>query len=99
MASKLYASAQEAGAALSDAQRRLQQQALEAAGVATASGEEEIPELKTHAQLEAALRRLFALSEKCTRPPARRPRLPLFKRVRARDASALVPTCPGICAR
>jgi len=66
--SDLRAKAQEAGSALQDAQRRISQQALEAAGVAEKTElAEDVPELQTHAKLEAALRKLFSLTEKYMR--------------------------------
>ena len=61
--SELRAKAHEAGSALQDAQRRISQQALEAAGVAEKTEiAEDVSELQTHAKLEVALRKLFSLN-------------------------------------
>mmetsp|Transcript_1323 Transcript_1323/g.2596 ORF Transcript_1323/g.2596 Transcript_1323/m.2596 type:complete len:649 (+) Transcript_1323:47-1993(+) len=58
----------DAGSALQEAQRRMSQQALEAAGLSERTdGLDDAPELRTHAQLESSLRKLYERSEKYMR--------------------------------
>ena len=59
IASNLQAKAQEVASMAKDTQRRMTQQALEAAGMAEKTEDDSVPELAQHARMERFLRKLY----------------------------------------